>query len=116
MDNWLDSPGDWLAILTAIALLLGGLVWIIRGQIAQLQKEMVPNGGASMRDSIDRIHQRVDTVMERQGAISFSVERIRAEQEETSRLLAHKIDILAHRMDSVVVKMEDSARLDARES
>jgi hypothetical protein len=45
-----------LAILTSI---LGGLVWLIRSQVA-MQKQFQPNGGQSFRDSLNRIESKVD--------------------------------------------------------
>jgi hypothetical protein len=42
-----------LAILSAV---LGGLVWLIRANMA-MQKEFKPNGGSSTRDSLNRIEQ-----------------------------------------------------------
>ena len=40
-----------VALLSAI---LGGLVWVIRAQLA-MTKEFKPNGGSSTRDSLNRI-------------------------------------------------------------
>ena len=45
-----------LAIFTAI---ISGLVWLIRSQLA-MQREFKPNGGASTRDSLNRIEAKVD--------------------------------------------------------
>ena len=44
-----------LAIVTTI---LGGLVWLIRSQLA-MQREFKPNGGTSTRDSLNRIETDV---------------------------------------------------------
>jgi len=44
-----------LAIFTAI---ISGLVWLIRSQLA-MQREFKPNGGASTRDSLNRIEKDV---------------------------------------------------------
>ena len=40
-----------VALLSAI---LGGLVWVIRAQLA-MTREFKPNGGSSTRDSLNRI-------------------------------------------------------------
>jgi hypothetical protein len=45
-----------LAIVTAI---ISGLVWLIRSQLA-MQKQFQPNGGQSVRDSLNRIEAKVD--------------------------------------------------------
>jgi len=44
-----------ISILTAI---LGGMLWLIRAQVA-MQREFKPNGGASTRDSLNRIETDV---------------------------------------------------------
>ena len=49
-----------LAIFTTI---LGGLVWLIRSQVA-MQREFKPNGGASTRDALNRIEAKVDKHIE----------------------------------------------------
>ena len=44
-----------ISILTAI---LGGMLWLIRAQVA-MQREFKPNGGSSTRDSLNRIEKDV---------------------------------------------------------
>lgn len=50
----IDSPGDIVPIIVIATALLAGLLWLIKAQSA-MNKQFKPNGGASMRDSIDRI-------------------------------------------------------------
>ena len=50
----IDSPSDLVPIVVVITAMLGGVLWIIKAQLA-MNKEFKPNGGHSMRDSIDRI-------------------------------------------------------------
>jgi hypothetical protein len=52
----LETIATVIAIATAI---LGGLVWLIRAQVAVL-REFKPNGGQSMRDQLNRIEARLD--------------------------------------------------------
>ena len=43
-------------VATAIVTtLLGGLIWIVKAQVATLQADMRPDGGASSRDQLTRI-------------------------------------------------------------
>ena len=44
-----------ISILTAI---LGGMLWLIRAQVA-MNREFKPNGGSSTRDSLNRIETDV---------------------------------------------------------
>jgi len=50
-----------VSILTAI---LGGMLWLIRAQVA-MQKQFQPNGGQSVRDSLNRIESDVRRVAEK---------------------------------------------------
>jgi len=50
-----------IAILSAI---LGGMLWLIRAQVA-MQKQFQPNGGQSVRDSLNRIESDVRRVAEK---------------------------------------------------
>ena len=50
-----------ISILTAI---LGGMLWLIRAQVA-MQKQFQPNGGQSVRDSLNRIETDVRRVAEK---------------------------------------------------
>ena len=50
-----------ISILTAI---LAGMLWLIRAQVA-MQKQFQPNGGQSVRDSLNRIEIDVRRVAEK---------------------------------------------------
>ena len=54
----LDTPGALLAVISIFGLLLSGLIWVIDARISRIRREMVPNGGTSMRDVLDRIEQQ----------------------------------------------------------
>lgn len=59
MPDWLDTPADAVVVLTLFSILMGGLVWLIKAQVS-MQKEFKPNGGASTRDQLNRIEQKID--------------------------------------------------------
>lgn len=50
---------DLLIALSILALLLGGLLWIIKAQVGQIKHETSPNSGGSMKDKIDLTHELV---------------------------------------------------------
>lgn len=52
----IDSPADVLAVIGIATAALGGILWLIRAQAA-LSRQFKPNGGASLRDSVDRIER-----------------------------------------------------------
>ena len=45
---------DFVPFIVIATALLVGLLWLIRAQVS-LQREFKPNGGASTRDSLNRI-------------------------------------------------------------
>jgi hypothetical protein len=47
--------------ITLLAAILGGLLWLIRAQVA-LQREFKPNGGSSTRDALNRIENDMKDV------------------------------------------------------
>lgn len=59
MPEWLDTPQEAFTILSLFTIVLSGLVWLIRAQIAQM-RELKPNHGSSMRDAIDRIEKMMN--------------------------------------------------------
>lgn len=54
MPEWIDSPAEFLVILSIVSVVMGGLTWLIRAQSA-IGREMKPNGGSSIRDALTRI-------------------------------------------------------------
>ena len=55
MSDWTDSPGDWLALLSIMVLLLSALGWYIRSELAKTRSEFKVNGGSSAKDQWNRI-------------------------------------------------------------
>ena len=51
--------GVAVAIVTA---LLGGLMWVVKAQVTSMQKEFKPNGGNSVRDTLNEIRTDVREV------------------------------------------------------
>lgn len=56
MPEWIDTPAEALTLLTIIGVVVAGLTWLIRAQIAQM-RELKPNHGSSLRDAVDRIER-----------------------------------------------------------
>ena len=56
--------GDLVPVVIITGALLAGLLWIIRGQSA-MSREFRPNGGASMKDAVNRIETDIREVRSR---------------------------------------------------
>ncbi len=56
------SPTDWAMLVATIlgiaSTVLMGLRWLVRSFLFELK----PNGGSSLKDSVNRLEQRVDEI------------------------------------------------------
>lgn len=55
MPDWLDTPGEMLAVLSIGAVIIGFLSWLIQAQISNNQQLTSRNGGSTVRAQLDRI-------------------------------------------------------------
>lgn len=56
-----DSPADLVPVTILLTAVLGGILWLIRAQIA-LHRSFQPNGGTSVKDQLNRIEDDVRDV------------------------------------------------------
>ncbi len=58
------STNEWagiaVAVTTIVASFAGSVRWLVKHYLSELR----PNGGSSLRDSVDRLEQRVDSLYE----------------------------------------------------
>ena len=57
------TPQDWAAFFVAIFTLIGGLATAVRWMVKHYLSELRPNGGSSLRDSVDRLEKQVQQIM-----------------------------------------------------
>jgi hypothetical protein len=58
------TPADWAALAVSIVTLIVGFTAAIRWLVKHYLSELRPNSGTSLRDSIDRLEERVDRIYE----------------------------------------------------
>ena len=58
------TPTDWAALAVSLTTLLGGFVVAVRWLVKHYLSELRPNSGSSLRDSVDRLEERVDRIYE----------------------------------------------------
>jgi hypothetical protein len=56
------SPTDWAALAVSITTLLGALAMGIRHLVKHYLSELRPNSGSSIKDQVNRLEQKVDTL------------------------------------------------------
>jgi hypothetical protein len=60
----INNVSDLLPILAVGSMVLAALIWIIRAQLS-MEKQFKPNGGSSLRDSIDRLERNDNYLRDR---------------------------------------------------
>ena len=58
------TPSDWAALAVSIFTIVAGFTAAVRWLVKHYLSELRPNSGSSMRDSIDRLEERVDRIYE----------------------------------------------------
>jgi hypothetical protein len=58
------TPTDWAALAVSLATLVGGFTAAVRWLVKHYLSELRPNSGSSLRDSVDRLEERVDRIYE----------------------------------------------------
>lgn len=56
------APNDWAALAVAITTLIGTLAVAVRHLVKHYLSELRPNGGSSVKDQVNRLEQKVDTL------------------------------------------------------
>jgi hypothetical protein len=57
------TPADWAAIAVSMTTLLGALAIGVRHLVKHYLSELRPNGGSSLRDSVDRLERQVEEII-----------------------------------------------------
>ena len=58
------TPSDWAALAVSVFTIVAGFTAAIRWLVKHYLSELRPNSGSSLRDSVDRLEQRVDRIYE----------------------------------------------------
>ncbi len=56
------TPNDWAALAVAITTLAGSLAMGVRHLVKHFLSELKPNGGSSLKDQVNRLEEKVDTL------------------------------------------------------
>jgi hypothetical protein len=48
--------------LSLVTALLGGLLWVVKVQVQAMRKDLLPNGGTSTKDQLNRIESDIREV------------------------------------------------------
>ena len=56
------TPNEWAGLAVAITTLAGTLAMTVRHLVKHYLSELRPNGGSSLRDSVDRLERQVEEI------------------------------------------------------
>ena len=55
---------EWAGLIVAFMTIMAGFAGLIRWLVKHYLSELRPNGGSSLRDSVNRLEDRVDRIYE----------------------------------------------------
>ena len=58
------QPQDWAALSGSLVIIVGAFVTSVRWLVKHYLSELKTNGGSSLRDQVNRLEVRVDTIIE----------------------------------------------------
>jgi hypothetical protein len=56
------SPADWAALAVSITTIVGGFAMAIKWLVKHYLSELRPNGGSSLKDSVNRLERQVEEI------------------------------------------------------
>jgi hypothetical protein len=56
------SPADWAGLAVSVTTLIAGFSMAIKWLVKHYLSELRPNGGTSLRDSVDRLERQVEEI------------------------------------------------------
>ena len=59
------TPNDWAAVIGCVLAIITAVYSAMRFMVKSFLRELVPNGGNSLKDQVNRIEQRQDWLIEK---------------------------------------------------
>ena len=59
------NPNEWAAVIGCVLALLTAVYSIMRFLVKSIMREFMPNGGTSLKDQVNRIEARLDSLVEK---------------------------------------------------
>jgi hypothetical protein len=56
------TPNEWAGLAVAVTTLIGTLAIVIRHLVKYYLSELRPNGGSSLKDSVNRLERQVEEI------------------------------------------------------
>ena len=59
------NPTEWAAVVGCVIAIMSAVYSAMRIMIKAVMRELTPNGGMSLKDQVDRIERRLDSLMDK---------------------------------------------------
>ena len=59
------TPNDWAAVITCCIGVIVAVYSVVKFVVRSIMRELQPNGGASLKDQVNRIEARLDLLFEK---------------------------------------------------
>jgi hypothetical protein len=58
------TPANWAGLIVSVIAIISGFAGAVRWLVKHYLAELKPNGGSSMRDSINRLEAQMELILE----------------------------------------------------
>jgi len=58
------TPADWAGLAVSVFTIAGGFAMAIKWMVKHYLNELKPNGGSSLKDSVNRLERQVEKIMD----------------------------------------------------
>jgi hypothetical protein len=59
------NPTEWAAVIGCVIAIMSAVYSAMRIMVKAIMRELTPNGGMSLKDQVDRIERRLDSLMDK---------------------------------------------------
>ena len=59
------TPNEWAAVGGLVLSTLAAVYTVMRFMVKSIMRELLPNGGNSLKDQVNRIEKRLDSLVDR---------------------------------------------------
>ena len=59
------NPNEWAAVIGCVIAILTAVYSAMRFMVKSVMRELLPNGGNSLKDQVNRIEKRLDSLVDK---------------------------------------------------
>jgi hypothetical protein len=59
------TPNEWAAVIGCVIAIISAVYSAMRFMVKSVMRELLPNGGNSLKDQVNRIEKRLDSLVDK---------------------------------------------------